>query len=125
MAGLDKTNKFGDKREVDAVKDLKDIFKTDKVTKVGELGGVDDMIGGVDATVELDGGLKTMQIKPFNDTKRENGKVTVFGTGNVKPYKTDFLVFQNNKLGTLVFDNSNTQIIDGRYVFDESAEYKS
>src|SRR6056300_1995940 len=27
MAGLDKTNKFGDKREVDAVEDLKKIFK--------------------------------------------------------------------------------------------------
>jgi len=123
MSGLDKTNKFGDKREVDAVVGLKDIFKTDKVTKVGELGGVDDMIGGVDAIVELSGGSKTMQIKPYNDVKNINGKVTVYGTGNVKPYTTDFLVFHNNKLGTIVFDNSNTKIVDGRYVFDESAEY--
>jgi len=123
MAGLDKTNKFGDKREVDAVEDLKKIFKTDKVTKVGELGGVDDMIGGVDAIVELPEGKKTMQIKPYNDIKNVDGKITVFGTANVKPYKTDFLVFQNNKLGTIVFDNSNTKIIDGRYVFDESAQY--
>ena len=123
MSGLDKTNKFGDKREIDAVVGLKDIFKTDKVTKVGELGGVDDMIGGVDAIVELSGGTKTMQIKPYNDVKNVNGKVTVYGTGNVKPYTTDFLVFHNNKLGTIVFDNSNTKIVDGRYVFDESAEY--
>ena len=123
MAGLDKTNKFGDEREVDAVIGLKDIFKTDKVTKVGELGGVDDMIGGVDAIVELPEGTKTMQIKPFNNTKNTNGKITVFGTGNVKPYKTDYLVFHNNKLGTLVFENSNTKIIDGRYVFDETSQY--
>ena len=123
MSGLDKTNKFGDKREVDAVENLKTIFKTDKVTKVGELGGVDDMIGGVDAIVELPEGTKTMQIKPFNNSKNDNGKITVFGTGNVKPYKTDYLVFHNNNLGTLVFDNSNTSIIDGRYVFDESSQY--
>jgi len=123
MAGLDKTNKFGDKREVDAVENLKTIFNTDKVTKVGELGGVDDMIGGVDAVVELPDGVKTMQIKPFNNTKNENGKVTVYGTANVKPYKTDYLVFHNNNLGTLVFSNHNTLIIDGRYVFDEDSQY--
>lgn len=123
MSGLDKTNKFGDKREIDAVENLKNIFKTDKVHKVGELGGVDDMIGGIDATVELPEGKKTMQIKPFNNTKRENGKITLFGTGNVKPYKTDFLVFHSDRIGTMVFYNNNTEIIDGRYVFDESAEY--
>ena len=81
------------------------------------------MIGGVDAVVELPDGVKTMQIKPFNNTKNENGKVTVYGTANVKPYKTDYLVFHNNNLGTLVFSNHNTLIIDGRYVFDEDSQY--
>ena len=123
MSGLDKTNKFGDKREVDAVVGLKEIFKTDKVKKVGELGDVDDMIGGIDAVVTLNEQTKTMQIKPFNRVSKQNGKVVVYGTGNVKPYKTDFLVFHNNKLGTVVFENSNTKIVNGRYVFKESDEY--
>ena len=64
-----------------------------------------------------------MQIKPFNRITKQNGKVTVYGTGNVKPYKTDFLVFHSNKLGTVVFENKNTKIINGRYVFTESSEY--
>ena len=123
MSGLDKTNRFGDKREVDAVVKLKELFKTDKVKKVGELGGVDDMIKGIDATVDLGEGIKTIQIKPFNRVSNKNGKVIVYGTANVKPYKTDYLVFHNNKLGTKIFDNSSTKIINGRYVFNESSEY--
>ena len=123
MSGLDKTNRFGDKREVDAVAKLKEIFKTDKVEKVGELGGVDDMIKGIDATVDLGQGIKTIQIKPFNGVTNKNGKVIVYGTANVKPYKTDYLVFHSNKLGTKVFDNSSTKIVNGRYVFNESSEY--
>ena len=55
MASLDKSNKFGDEREIKAVVNMKDIFNTKKVFKVGELGGKDDMIGGIDATVEVDG----------------------------------------------------------------------
>lgn len=125
MAGLDKTNKFGDKREVDAVVNLKEIFKTQNVKKVGELGDVDDMIGGIDATVTIDEITKTLQIKPFNRITEDKGKVTVYGTGNVKPYKTDFLVFHSNKLGTVVFENNNTKIVNGRYVFNESSKYNN
>ena len=125
MAGLDKTNKFGDKREVDAVVNLKEIFKTQNVKKVGELGDVDDMIGGIDATVTIDEITKTLQIKPFNRITEDKGKVTVYGTGNVKPYKTDFLVFHSNKLGTVVFENNNTKIVNGRYVFNESSMYNN
>lgn len=123
MSGLDKTNKFGDKREVDAVVSLREIFKTEKVKKVGELGDVDDMIKGIDAIVQLPEGSKTIQIKPFNGVNKRNGKVVVYGTGNVKPYKTDYLVFHSDKLGTVVFENNSTKIINGRYVFNESSEY--
>jgi hypothetical protein len=117
MASLDKSNKFGDEREMKAVVNLKDIFGTSKVFKVGELGGKDDMLGGVDATVEKNGKKETIQIKPFNGTEVENELVTVYGTGNVKPYSTDYLVFHDDKRGTLVFRNNNTKIENGRYVF--------
>ena len=123
MTGLDKTNKFGDKREVDAVVSLKKIFNTNDVKKVGELGDVDDMIKGIDALVMLPEGTKTIQIKPFNRINKKDGKVIVYGTGNVKPYKTDYLVFHSDKLGTEVFENKNTKIVNGRYVFNESSQY--
>lgn len=125
MAGLDRTNTFGDIREVNAVEELKKIFNTDQVFKVGELGGKEDMIGGVDAIIKLPDGDKTAQIKPFSEIQTTNGKTTVYGTANVKPYKTDYLVFHNDRLGTLVFDNSNTKIINGQYVFDETSQYKN
>jgi len=117
MSGLDRSNKFGDKRELNAVVNLKKIFDTKEVFKVGELGGVDDMIGGIDAYVVTPEGNKTMQIKPFNGTEEKDGKITIFGSGNVKPYKVDYLVFHNDKDGTIVFKN-NAEIIDGRYVFN-------
>ena len=117
MASLEKSNKFGDEREVDAVESLKKIFNVDNVTKTGELGGVDDMLAGIDAIVELPEGKKTIQIKPFNGFENNEGVITVFGSGNVKPYSTDYLVFHNNKKGTLVFKNDNTVIERGRYTF--------
>ena len=121
MASLDKSNKFGDERELKAVINMKDIFGTKKVFKVGELGGKDDMLGGVDATVEQDGQTKTIQIKPFNGFEENEGVVTVFGTGNVKPYSTDYLVFHNDKKGTLVFSNDKTEIQNGRFTFPKDS----
>lgn len=119
MNSLDKNNKFGDETELKAVIELKKFFDTPKVFKVGELGGADDMIGGVDAYMETDEGKKTFQIKPYNGTEENDGKITVMGTGNVKKYKTDYMVFFNDNLPLLVF-NTNPQIIKGNYVFDVS-----
>ena len=117
MASLDKTNKFGDVREVNAVVNLKKIFGTDSVKKAGALGDKADMIDGVDATVELDNTLKTIQIKPFNGYETNEGIITVFGTGNVKPYTTNYLAFHDDKKGTIVFKNNDTKIINGRFTF--------
>jgi len=117
MASLDKTNKFGDVREVNAVVNLKKIFGTDSVKKAGALGDRADMIDGVDATVELDDTLKTIQIKPFNGYETNEGIITVFGTGNVKPYTTNYIAFHDDKKGTIVFKNNDTKIINGRFTF--------
>ena len=115
---LNKTNKFGDDMETDAVEDLKEIFDTEEVLKVSQLGSSDDMIKGIDAVVNLSGESKTIQIKPYNNIKKNNNKIIVFGTANVKPYHTDFIAFYNHKLGSLVFNNTATEIINGRYVFN-------
>jgi len=115
---IKKLDKNGDQREEKSVKELKKFFNTDKVTKVGGLGNREDMIGGIDAKVEVNGKTKTIQIKPFKSFEVENDKVKVIGTGNVKNYKVDYLVFHNDSKGIKVFDNSNTKIVDGVYVFD-------
>jgi hypothetical protein len=119
MSVLDRTNRFGDDRELKAVINLKTIFNTPKVFKSGELGSSEDMFGGVDAYMETDDGRVTFQIKPYLDIIEDNGFITVIGSGNVKPYKTNYLVFHNDNLSTLVFHN-NAKIIDGQYVFDIS-----
>ena len=49
----------------------------------------------------------------------------MFDTGVIKPYKTDWLVFHNSKKGVMVFDNSNTEIIGGRYVFNKEDLYNT
>ena len=118
MSGLDTSNRFGDEREIKAVVNMKKIFGTNDVFKVGDLGNVEDMLGGVDATINKDGETKTAQIKPFSTYEEgEDGKITVFNTGNVKPYKTDYLVFHNDRKGTIAFKNDNTEIVGGNYVF--------
>ena len=110
---IKKLDKNGDRREEKSVKELKKFFNTNKVTKVGGLGNKEDMIGGIDAKVEINGQTKTVQIKPFKSFEIEDNKVKVFGTGNVKKYKVDYLVFHNDSKGIKVFDNSNTDIING------------
>lgn len=121
MASLDKSNKFGDEKELKAVVNMKDIFNTKKVFKVGELGGKDDMIGGIDATVEVDGQTKSIQIKPFNGTEEEDERITVYGSGNVKSYSTDYIAFHSDSKGTMVFLNDDTKIVNGRYTFPKDS----
>lgn len=121
---MNKLDQKGDRREEKSVKELKKFFKTDKVYKIGGLGNKEDMIKGIDAKVEINGETKTIQIKPFNSFEESDGKIKVIGTGNVKRYNVDYLVFHNNSKGIKVFDNSNTEIIDGVYVFDSESMLK-
>jgi superoxide dismutase, Fe-Mn family len=124
MSTLDKTNKYGDETELSAVISLKEIFNTKKVFKVSELGNKKDMLEGVDAYIELPEGVKTTQIKPYGHITKKNGKIIITQSGNVKHYKTDYLVFHNPKIGTLVFENTNTKIVDGKYMFNETSLIK-
>jgi superoxide dismutase, Fe-Mn family len=124
MSSLDSNNKFGDERELQAVLNMKKIFNTPEVFKVGELGGVDDMLGGVDAYVVTGEGNKTIQVKPYTHTEEKDGKVTIFNTANVKPYKTDYLAFHSGKTGTIVFTNDATEIVNGNYVFPVESQVK-
>ena len=117
MTTLGLTHDMGGKTEDFTVNILKKEFGDNNVTQIGELGNQEDMIGGVDCKVSVDGVIKTLQIKPYSYTKEENDSIILFNTGQVKKYTTDWLVFANQKKGVLIFNNENSKIIKGNYVF--------
>jgi Fe-Mn family superoxide dismutase len=115
MRILEQTNSWGEKREDDTITKLEKKFGVDNVTKLGKLGGVEDMVSGIDAEITIDGIIFTSQIKPFSYMTDKNNEITIHNSGNVKPYKTHWLIFTNKKQ-TLIFKNKNTKIVDGTYV---------
>jgi hypothetical protein len=78
------------------------------------------MIGGVDCEVVTSSGLKTGQIKPFQNVKDDGNNMTIYGSGSVTPYKTDWIIFMNNQNKILVFKNDNTKIVNGNFVFPKN-----
>ena len=124
MSSLNKTSLYGQNREDKTVKILKGLFGEENVFKVGKLGSSEDAYGGVDAEVIIDGKKLTAQIKPFTNFVIEQNNYTIFGTANVIKYKTDWLIFTDIKGGMLIFNNSNTKIVNGNYRIPESELFK-
>jgi hypothetical protein len=119
MMVLGQTHAWGQKREDTTIEILKKQFGNDNVNAVGKLGSSEDMIGGIDCEIILDGTLKTAQIKPFTNVKTDDGQTIVMGSGNVKRYHTDWLIFAKNNKEILIFNNKNGKIVDGNFVFPE------
>jgi len=121
MMVLGQTHAWGQKTEDTTIEILKKEFGKDNVKSVGKLGSTEDAIGGVDCEVIVDGELKTAQIKPFTGVLTKDENIIVWGSGNVKPYKTDWLIFTKNNREVLVFDNEKYKIIDGNFVFPKES----
>jgi len=119
MMVLGQTHAWGQKREDSTVEILKKQFGNNNVNAVGKLGSSEDMIGGIDCEININDELKTAQIKPFTHMKTEEGLTYVMGAGNVKKYKTDLLIFSKNNKEIMVFDNHNSKIISGNFVFPQ------
>jgi hypothetical protein len=116
MKVLEEKNKVGDKREKITAAILRRHFgKRVRVEELGELGNKQDALLGIDLVVHLDGERKTAQVKPFVSMIDNGETYTMIGTGQVKPYRTDYMIFQKGK-NVLVFQN-NPKIIEGIYVF--------
>lgn len=109
-------NAAGSKREDITASILRRYLgKEFKVEMIGGLGNKKDAISGVDLEITKDGVTKTAQVKPFrNKITTENG-ILLEGTGSVKIYKTDLMVFQKGK-NVLVF-NKTPIILDGNFLF--------
>lgn len=119
MMVLGQTHAWGQKREDSTVEILKKQFGLTNVVPVGKLGSSEDMIGGVDCEIIINNERKTAQIKPFTHLIGEQNLTFVMGAGNVKKYKTDWLIFSKNNKEILVFDNKNSKIVDGNFVFNK------
>ena len=120
MSTLTKTNKIGDVTENATVEILKKQFGDKNVIQIGKLGSLEDMVGGIDCKVTTNEGTKTAQIKPFTHSKKTDNELVIFGSGQVKPYKTDWIIFTKNNKEVLIFDNKSTKIIQGNYVLPTS-----
>lgn len=117
MMVLGQTHAWGQKTEDKTIDILKNQFGNENVKPVGKLGSIEDMISGIDCEIIIDDIKNTAQIKPFTNILIEEGNVIVFGSGNVKPYKTDLIIFSKNNKEILIFKNKKTKIIDGNFVF--------
>jgi hypothetical protein len=121
MLVLGQTHAWGQKREDTTIEILKKQFGNDNVKAVGKLGSEKDMIGGVDCEITIDGRVKTAQIKPFTFISEEHKFIIVMGAGNVKKYNTDLIIFAKNNKDVLIFDNYDSTIVDGNFVFPKKS----
>ena len=74
---------------------------------------------GIDAKITVDGKEYTAQIKGFKDRIEKGDKIILTGTGNVKQYSTDWMIFQKGK-NVLIF-NKKPNIIGGNFVFPKDS----
>ena len=109
----------GQKSEDSVQKKLEDYFEGNaKIEKIGVHGQKQDAFKGVDMTIQIGDKVNTAQIKPYSSTEIDGDIVKLSDTGNVKPYKVDWLVFiqpKTNKI--LIFDNKPLQS-ENQYIFN-------
>lgn len=113
---LNTTSTMGSKTEDFVETKFKEKFGPENVKRIGALGSKEDMMG-VDLKVFTNGKLYTAQVKPYDSVEEIDDMIRVEGTANVKPYSTDWMVFVRRGKDFIVFDNTNSQIIDGTYNF--------
>jgi len=116
MSTVKGTGDKGAKTETSTGLHLAIKFGTENVEMIGELGSTEDALGGIDVKIKVGDVVRTGQIKDFKKIVSEGNFYTLYGTGDVKRYKTDWLIFHNGTR-TLIFRNKNTEIRDGRYYF--------
>jgi superoxide dismutase len=112
----------GQKSEDDVLVKIEKYFgDSAKLEKTSGHGQKTDAFKGIDITIILDGKKHTAQVKPYSTMIKEDGKITMKDTGNVKPYDVDWLIFINTKSNkVLIFENKPIKN-HNQYVFNESS----
>jgi len=106
MNVISKTHSKGESNESFVNTLLKKKLGDENVKNVGKLGSEQDMSGGVDIILTIDGVDKTGQVKPIYSITQSEGEYVIKIKGFVKDYKTDLLIFTDNKK-VYVFNNKN------------------
>jgi Fe-Mn family superoxide dismutase len=118
ITALSETTKKGDSIENLVVNSLIKRFGENNVSKISGYGNSDDMRGGIDVQVKLNGLVANAQIKPAKEIVTENNVIKIVPSSSIKKYKTDWLIFEKNKK-TYVFSNANTIIDEGVCIFKD------
>ena len=112
----------GQKSEDDVSSKITKYFGSESsVEKIGGHGEKNDAFKGIDLIVNIGERKYTAQVKPFSNMKNEDGKITVYDTGNVKPYNVNWLIFINTKSNKILIFENNPVKDHHQYVFDESS----
>lgn len=112
----------GQKSEDDVSSKLKKYFgPSSSIEKIGGHGEKNDAFKGIDLIVNIGDKKHTSQVKPFSNIKKDDGKITVYDTGNVKPYNVDWLIFINIKTKKILIFKNNPLKNHNQYVFNESS----
>jgi hypothetical protein len=112
----------GQESENIALSKIKNYFGVDSsIEKIGGHGQKNDAFKGIDLIINLDNKKHTSQVKPFSNLKKENSKITIFDTGNVKSYNVDWLIFINTKSKKILIFKNNPIKDYNQYVFNESS----
>ena len=119
MVTLGSTNSLGELTEIKVVEILKKEYGDENVKKIGELGNTIDALDGIDCEVKIGDEIKTAQIKPYKSYELVDGFYKMLDTGQVNPYKTDWLIFSKNNKDAMIFDNNGIKIVKGNYLIPE------
>lgn len=114
----------GDMIENATITVLKQIFQDKNVDYTANSGSDTDANKGIDCKLTIYPKTYTAQIKPFGRASynEEDDTITIYDSALVKPYSTDLMIFSKFNDGgknILIFDNKNTKIVKGNYVFDK------
>lgn len=114
---LDKIFGAGERREARVIEKMRILLGPENVEHTGGHGKQEDFKGN-DAKFIKDGVKYTAQIKPFwKMIKTKEGTYEVYSSGKIYKYRTDWMIFESEKVGVRVFDNKNVKLDDDKYIF--------
>jgi Fe-Mn family superoxide dismutase len=119
MVTLGSTHSMGELTEIMVVEILKKEYGKDNVIKIGGLGNTVDAVGGIDCEVKIGNEIKTAQIKPYGSYELVDGYYKMLDTGQVNPYKTNWMIFSKKNKDAMIFDNNGIKIVKGNYLIPE------
>lgn len=121
MGILDTIYGAGERREARVIEKMRTILGPENVDHTGGHGKQEDFKGN-DAKFLKDGVWNTAQIKPLKKmVKTKDETYEVYSSGKIQKYRTNWMIFENEKVGVRVFDNSVVTVENDKYIFPVEA----